>query len=111
MLALEPFNHDDAITLTELCKTTRADRGKRLNLAVAQRWARRGYRGLLLPTVKLGGQFWLMRQWFDAWQAERIKRSMRTELPPAPPRARTPLQQSRGHERAVKQLRKLGVMK
>lgn len=110
MLNIEPFDHGTAITLNELCESVRADRGGKLNIAVAQRWARRGWRGLLLPTVKLGGQFWLMRQWFDAWQAERIKRAMRTECPPRPPRERTQLQASRGHERAVAALKKAGLM-
>lgn len=108
---LEPFDPDCAMTLADACKTLKSRHGKRLNLDVAQRYARNGTRiagrqRLYLPTVIIGGIRWTMPSWVRWWQMQRAG---------GPPptirddhRPRTELQASRGHNRAVARLRKAG---
>lgn len=108
---LEPFDQTKAITITEACGLIRSRTGKRLNRQVCQRYAGRGIhvagnQRLYLPAVRISGVYWTMPSWVQWFQ------SMRTSKPRTitdDVRPRTELQASRGHQRAMKQLKKMGV--
>lgn len=119
-LKLTPFIHADAITLTEARNQLRADHGGKLNLGLMFRWCVRGYRPrgwhgdrLRLPTVVLGGRRWLMQQWLDAFQAERIRMGMMlgAREPVTTARMPSPSRRQKDIDKAHKRLQKAGLMK
>lgn len=109
---LVKFKHKNAIDLVDAAALIKAERGGRLNVKVLRRWANEGYRPrgyegepLVLPTVLIGSRLWLMPQWLEAWEAERVKMGQRVE----PLKVRTERQGSSAHKQAMQRLQKAGV--
>lgn len=112
---IEPFDRSQAITLTDACRSMKGRSGRRLNLQVAQRYASRGihvtgHRRLFLPSVKIGGVFWTMPSWVQWFEQTRAGLSGPPRTIQDESRPRTALQSTRSHLRAVKRLKKAGMM-
>lgn len=119
-LKLSPFIHAKAITMTDVCKRIRSDTGKQgITLGLLFRWCTRGYkpRGwhgdrLRMPSVVLGGRRWIMPEWIDAFEQERIRMGMMLGArEPAKMERPAPVRRAKEIERAKMRLRKAGLMK
>ena len=120
-LELTPFDLNDAITLTEAAGRIRSFDKSRIHVNVALRWATHGYRPrgwqgsrLILPTVVLGRLRWLMPQWLQAFEAERVKMGLAVAIRPGLvklPRTPSETRIQKDRQRATMRLKKEGLMK